>query len=165
MKIMITRNHRGFTLIEVVVVLVLISIIAATVFTRSITTDQINISAQTEKIKSHIRYAQSMAMKRSAIWGIRCASNEYWFFSGADPDNGPNQEILPGEQVVKISLDDLNLTMDEFTVFFDRYGKPYVDYSDESSNSPLSSDLTITVSGSHPRNLTITPETGLIRNQ
>ena len=165
MKIMITRNQRGFTLIEIVVVLVLISIIAATVFTRSITTDQIHIGAQTEQIKIHIRYTQSMAMKRSAIWGISCAANEYWIFSGADPDNGSNQEILPGENIVKISLDDLNLTMDEFTVFFDRFGKPYDDYSDESSNSPLSSDLTITVSGSQSRKLTITPETGLIRNQ
>ena len=165
MKIMITRNHRGFTLIEIVVVLVLISIISATVFTRSITTDQINISAQTEKIKSHIRYAQSLAMKRSEIWAIKCASNEYWLFSGVDPDNGPNQEILPGEKAVKISLDDLNLTMGDFTVFFDRYGKPYSAYTDESSNTPLSSDLTITVSGTQSRNLTITPETGLIRTQ
>jgi prepilin-type N-terminal cleavage/methylation domain-containing protein len=162
---MITRNQRGFTLIEIVVVLVLISIIAATVFTRSITTDQVNFGAQTEKIKSHIRYAQSMAMKRSEIWGISCASDEYWLFNGADPDNGPNQEILPGEKAVKISLDDVNLTMGDFTVFFDRYGKPYDAYTDESSNNPLSSDLTITVSGSQSRNLTITPETGLIRTQ
>jgi len=160
---MLTRNQRGFTLIEIVVVLVLIGIIATTVFTRSITTDQINIGAQTEKIKSHIRYAQSMAMKRSDIWGIKCASNEYWLFSGADPDNGPNQEIQPGENTVKISLDELNLTMDNFTVFFDRYGKPYNAYSDESSNNPLSSDLTITVSGPQSRDLIITPETGLIR--
>ncbi len=118
MKIMITQNHRGFTLVEVVVVLTLISIIATAVFTRSITTDHINISAQTEIIKSHIRYAQSLAMKRSEIWGIKCISNEYWLFSGVDPDNGPNQEILPGEKAVKISLDDLNQTMDDYTVFF-----------------------------------------------
>ena len=163
MKIMMTQNQHGFTLLEIVVVLVLISIIAATVFTRSITTDQINISAQTEKIKSHIRYAQSLAMKRSEIWGIKCASNEYWLFSGADPDNGPNQVVLPGERAVKLSLNNLNLTMDAFTIFFDRYGKPYNAYTDESNNNPLSSELTITVSGSQSRNVTITPETGLIK--
>ena len=160
---MITRNQRGFTLLEIVVVLVLISIIAATVFTRSITTDQINIGAQAEKVKSHIRYAQSLAMKRSDIWGIKCASNEYWLFSDANPDNGLNQVMLPGVNTVKISLDDLNLTMGDFTVFFDRYGKPYDAYTDESSNNPLSSDLTITFSGSQSRNFAITPETGLIR--
>ena len=163
MKIMMTQNQHGFTLLEIVVVLVLISIIAATVFTRSITTDQINISAQTEKIKSHIRYAQSLAMKRSEIWGIKCASNEYWLFSGVDPDNGPNQVMLPGERAVKLSLNDLNLAMDAFTIFFDRYGKPYNAYTDESNNNPLSSELTITVSGSQSRNVTITPETGLIK--
>ena len=163
MKIMITQNQQGFSLIEIVVVMVLISIIAATVFTRSITTDQMNVSAQTEKIKSHIRYAQSLAMKRSEIWGIKCASNEYWLFSGVDPDNGPNQVMLPGEKAVKLSLNDLNLTMDAFTIFFDRYGKPYNAYTDESNNNPLSSELTITVSGSQSRNVTITPETGLIK--
>ena len=163
MKIMMTQNQHGFTLLEIVVVLVLISIIAATVFTRSITTDQMNVSAQTEKIKGHIRYAQSLAMKRSEIWGIKCASNEYWLFSGVDPDNGPNQVMLPGEKAVKLSLNDLNQTMDAFTIFFDRYGKPYNAYTDESNNNPLSSELTITVSGSQSRNVTITPETGLIK--
>ena len=85
----------------------------------------------------------------------------YWLFRGADPKN--EQELLPGENTVKISLDDLNLTMGDFTLFFDRYGKPYDAYSDESSNNPLSIDLKITVSGSQSRDLIITPETGLVR--
>ena len=41
---MIHKEH-GFTLIEIVVVMVLISIVAAAVFTRSITTDQAHFIA------------------------------------------------------------------------------------------------------------------------
>ena len=166
------RNHQGFTLLEIVVVMVLISIIAATVFTRSITTDQINFSGQVQKIKAHIRYAQSQAMKRSEIWGIKSDGlnpGSYWMFSeenkSVDPDNTSYQKALPGEDAVKVSLADLNLTLSGFIIFFDKLGKPYSSYTGDSDNTPLSSDLTITVAAAaQSQNLTITPETGLIRN-
>ena len=61
-------NNRGFTLVEVTVVVVLIGIIAAVVFARSISTDQLNVVGQVDKIRNHIRYAQSMAMKRNEVW-------------------------------------------------------------------------------------------------
>ena len=76
------RNNHGFTVIEIVVVLVLISIIAATVFGRSITTDQINFVGQVAKITSHVRYAKSMAMKRNETWGVFSSGSEYWMFQG-----------------------------------------------------------------------------------
>ena len=65
-------NDHGFTLIEIVIVMVLISIVAATVFTRSITADELNLVSRAEKIQAHIRYAQSMAMKGNDVWGINC---------------------------------------------------------------------------------------------
>lgn len=70
------RNEHGFTLVEIVVVLVWISIIAGTVITRSITSDQIHISAQTEIIKKHIRYAQSLAMSvtKSGVFSAAAVS-------------------------------------------------------------------------------------------
>ena len=166
------RNDQGFTLLEIVVVMVLISIIAATVFTRSITTDQINFSGQVQKIKAHIRYAQSQAMKRSEIWGIKSDGlnpGSYWMFSEendlVDPDNTLYQKALPGEDAVKVSLADLNLTLSGFTIFFDELGKPYSSYTDPNTNTPLAGNLTITVAAAaQSQNLTITPETGLIRN-
>ena len=160
------RNNRGFTLVEVTVVVVLIGIIAAVVFARSISTDQINLVGQVDKIRNHIRYAQSMAMKRNEVWGCKSdglSPGTYWIFNGNDADIESNQVLLPGETAIKVSLPN-SITMTLFTIFFDNYGKPYSAYTDESDNTPLSSGLTITVSGS-PNNLTITPKTGFITTQ
>ena len=155
------RNNHGFTFIEMIVVLVLMSIIAAGVLVRSMDTDQIDRAAQVAKIRNHIRYAQAMALKRSdKIWGIKCdGSNAYWFFEGTDPDDSANQLPLPGEINSQILLSDIKVTMSEFTLLFDRYGIPYKDNLstkvDNSSNS-----LSITISGV---TLSVTPETGLIQ--
>ena len=155
------RNNHGFTLIEIVAVLVLMSIIATGVLVASMNTDQIDLTAQVAKIRNHIRYAQAMALKRSdKIWGIKCdGSNAYWFFEGTDPDDSANQLPLPGEINSQILLSDIKVTMSEFTLLFDRYGIPYKDNLstkvDNSSNS-----LSITISGV---TLSVTPETGLIQ--
>jgi len=158
------RNNHGFTLIEIIAVLVLMSIIAASVLVRGMDTDQIDLMAQVAKIRNHIRYAQAMAMKRSDTnWGIKCDGNAYWFFEGTDPDDSANQLLLPGEKNSQILLADIDVTMDGFTLLFDGYGIPYKDNLstkvDNSSNS-----LAITISaGSGSVTLSITPETGLIQ--
>jgi len=161
MLIKITRNNRGFTIIEIVVVLVLISIIAAATFRRSITTDQMNFVSQYDKIQNQVRYPQSMAMKRGTEWGFTCGTNDYWIFTGTNKDNVSNQRLLPGQEVIKISLADLGVTMDPFTVIFNSYGIPY----SPDWTTPLSADLVVdlTDSGSESRSFTIVPETGLIR--
>jgi len=156
------RNNHGFTVIEIVVVLVLISIIAATVFGRSITTDQINFVGQAAKITSHIRYAKSMAMKRNETWGVFCSGSEYWMFQGDEGDLMNKQE-LPGQESDTVSLSDLGLTMTTFILFFDGTGKPY----ELNVSNPLISDLQINIQTqdlSQSKLFYITPETGLVRN-
>jgi prepilin-type N-terminal cleavage/methylation domain-containing protein len=161
------RNNHGFTLIEMIAVLMLMSIIAAGVLVRAMNTDQIDLVAQVAKIRNHIRYAQAMAMKRSDTnWGIKCDEDEpnaYWFFKGTNPDNSANQLPLPGETSLKILLADINVTMDGFELYFDKYGRPYTAYTDETTNTPVSTGnpLSIIISGSVT--LSITPETGLIQ--
>ena len=104
------KNNHGFTLIEIVVVLVLISIIAAAVFQRSISTDQMNFRSQFDKIQNQVRYPQSMAMKQSEWWGFACDTNDYWIFTGTNKDDVSNQRLLPGQENIKISLADLGVT-------------------------------------------------------
>ena len=157
-----TRDNRGFTLIEIVVVMVLISIIATTVFTRSITTDQINFVGQVDKIRQHIRYAQSLSMKREGIWGIECVEgpDQYWLFK----DNNANSIALPGNETDKISLTDLGVGMDAFTVYFDKLGVPWKSYPFDKVTPGNTLNITIS-SASESRTLIVTPETGLIVTQ
>ena len=157
----INTNNRGFTIIEIVVVLVLISIIAAATFQRSISTDQMNFRSQFDKIQNQMRYPQSIAMKRNEWWGIACDGNDYWIFTGTK-DTVSEQRLLPGQENFQISLADLGVTMTPFTVIFDSYGIPYLP---PDLINPMSTELTVnlTGSGSQSGSFSIIPETGLIR--
>jgi len=165
------RNQQGFTLIEITVVLVMMAIISAYVIGRSLNTEQIDLAAQTDRIRNQIRYAQAAAMKQYnetlKVRGMKCnaSPNQYWLFEGQNPDDVSRQITMPGEQDLKISLADLGVdSMTAFTLFFDRFGRPYKNYTDEITNEPLPGPLTITISaGGQSRDITVTPETGLVR--
>jgi len=158
-------NEHGFTLIEIVVVMVLISIVAATVFTRSITTDKLNLISRAEKIQSHIRYAQSMAMKSNDVWGINCINNKYSLFN----KNFSLKVKLPGENSEEIDLTGSGLNIPNFPLFFDNFGRPYFVYDAAPVTSAVegaAGALTIRIESADDtsirRKLSITPETGLI---
>ena len=157
------RNNRGFTLVEITVVVVLIGIIAAVVFARSISTDQMNIVGQVDKIRNHIRYAQSMAMKRNEPWVISCDASQYWL-----SDITLNAVKIPGTTSDQISLANLGISMTAFAVYFDPLDRPYHSYTDKENNNPVTpgNPRVITISaGSESHTLTVTPQTGLITTQ
>jgi prepilin-type N-terminal cleavage/methylation domain-containing protein len=163
------RNQQGFTLIEITAVLVLMAIISAYVIGRSVNTEQIDLAAQTDRIRNQIRYTQAAAMKQYdetlKVWGIKCDAgpNQYWLFEGQNPDDVSKQINFPGERNLKISLAGLGVdSMTAFTLFFDRFGRPYTNYTDETTNVPLGSQLTITISDDgQTRTIRVSPETGL----
>ena len=75
------RRSSGFTIIEIIVVLLLMSILAATVLGRSVTTSNLDLNSATDKVRNQLRFAQAEAMKRSdTVWGINSSGTEYWLF-------------------------------------------------------------------------------------
>jgi prepilin-type N-terminal cleavage/methylation domain-containing protein len=164
------RTNSGFTIIEMIVVLVLMTILAATVLGRGVTTQTLDLNSATEKLRNQIRYAQSLAMKRSdtIVWGIKSSGSEYWVFRNANPDTQANEYRIPGGDYPvagnRINETDLGAAVTDFTIFFDRIGKPYTAYTSPTINTPLSSNLTITLSsGGDSRTVRVTPETGFVR--
>jgi prepilin-type N-terminal cleavage/methylation domain-containing protein len=174
------RDQHGFTLVEITAVLVLMAIISAYVIGRSIGTEQIDLAGQTDKIRTQIRYAQAMAMKRSdsdEIWGIKFDSgnDQYWIFSvdvpvvANDEDLPINQITIPGEQNKKVSVADFGVDINPLAfnpLFFDRFGRPFTQFVDidDPANVELNDPLIITLSGSgQNRTITVIPETGLVQ--
>ena len=156
------RSEHGFTILEIIVVLVLMAIISAYAIGRSAGTQGMELAGQVDRISNHIRYAQAMALKQSdTVWGITCDANDYSLFQ----TDTATLVILPGETSNKISLSDLGVGMGAFDLFFDKIGKPYTAYVDETSYTPVSAgnQLHINITGGGSITLTITPETGLIQ--
>lgn len=156
-------------MIEMVVVLLLMTIIAATVLGRSIGTSELDLNSETDKIRNHLRFAQAEAMKRSnTVWGIKFnpAQSEYWLFRGTTPDNDGDQVRLPGVIYTgtsnKVSLPSgisIATTLDQNTVFFNSIGKPY----SPDAVTAVTTQKSVTVTSGETRSITIAPETGLIR--
>jgi len=128
----IRKGRHGFTLIEIILVLIILTILAAVALSRVILDDD-SIS-QIDIVKSHLRYAQARAMNTNIVWGIKSDGTKYWLFKNGD---STDKVLLPGAENVDVSI-----SMDEFTLSFDNRGIPY---TDEGATIPLTSNLHIKV--------------------
>ncbi len=145
------------------------SIVGAVALGRSVTTTQIDLAAETEKIRSHLRFAQAEAMKRSDfVWGMKFESGQYWMIRKKIP--GSEEEVrLPGVEYAagsnRVNLPSgFSLTWNPSdTIFFDRIGKPYQAYTNETNNTALAAEMQVTVTSGEGRTIRIEPETGLVR--
>ena len=63
-------NHRGFTLIELVMILVLLGILAAFAVPRLGNVTATNAGAFTDKLRADIRYAQNLAMSQNRRYRV-----------------------------------------------------------------------------------------------
>lgn len=169
----IHRNTYGFSFAEVIVVLALIAIVSILIFSR--TDDRTShLTMHTDVLKNHLRHAQTMAMAgtdTADIFGIKCDTNFYWMFKGNDPDANITR-LFDDEQYDTNNNNTLSLSAKEiaianpFTIFFDNRGIPYSAYTNAASNTPLASDLDITVkpygAATPTKSITITQHTGFI---
>ncbi len=161
MQIVLTDKAKGFTILEVIVVIAIIGIVTAVViagFNQSSNT----LAVSVDILKAHIRYAQSRAMNSVAGWGVKGADDgkSYWLFKNGDPSN----HIIraPGEDENSIDLDKKDLSLSSFVVSFDNRGIPC---SDTFGSSPLTSNLSITITSNNGGSFVviITKNTGFIQ--
>ena len=169
-------SHRGFTLIEVIAVLIIIAVIAVVAVSRSVDYSA-EVYAGADALKAHLRYAQTMAMNSNpssgaAVWGISGTGSSYWLFQGTNPAVAATYIRLPEDETFINSDRTINLTAKKiklavnFTIYFDNRGIPYSAYTSKTVNTPLAVALTINIqplSAAAPSVvITITPQTGYI---
>lgn len=125
MRARLKADERGFTLMEVIVVMVLMAIFAMLAVSRQPATDM-TLRAGAEVLKSHLRYAQMRAMGSDSGWGISYdnAAGEYWLFPQLQ---GTTRRVpLPGETQNSVDLLSRGISINEgnFTLVFDPRGMP-----------------------------------------
>ena len=165
----IYKNAKGFTLIEGIAVLIVLGILSAVVISRITSTADVNLKAQTEVLKSHIRYAQFRAMNMTsttpstckAPFGMVMSGDSYSMFSDCVTTS---KVVLPGaESSVGVTLPSgMTVTTTTPTFSFDNWGRPYaVENPDPLSQPSLTISLSLDYQGlTEP--ITITRNTGFV---
>ena len=97
MKSLVTvfRERHGFTMIEVVVVLILLVVFSSLVLSM-FSTSNVELIAQSEILKSHLRYAQIKAMNDTVTWGISFSTATTYTLQRSGI-TAPSSNNLPGD--------------------------------------------------------------------
>ena len=154
-------NHKGFTLIELVMIIVLLGIIAVFVAPRMPDVTGTKAAAFRDKLRADIRYAQSLAMTRNARFRVHFnaapAPNPGYAVTDSanvvvqDPaGGGPLSVTLMAGNYAGISVSP------NTTIEFDSLGRPY-----DNTGTLLTVAAILTV---NPGVLTVTvsPQTGTV---
>ncbi len=149
-------NKSGFTLIEVIVVLIILGVTATFVAIKA-TDHNSELIAQTEILKSHLRYAQMKSMSSNAVWGVSASGNSYCLFTNGS--TGTKRQ-LPGEEGLDVDLSVHGLSVTDFTYSFGTWGSPCTD-AVASARLTLAANITVS-EGGISKTITINPYTGFI---
>lgn len=121
------KREQGFTLIEIIAVLILIGIVGAVVFSRVTSTDDVDKKVKAEQVKGHIRFAQMRAMNTTSATAdcnapvsMAALEGKYYMFVNCDTTS---KVVLPGaESSAGVDLPS-GSTFPTFS--FDTWGRPY----------------------------------------
>jgi len=153
-------KEKGFTLVEIIAVLLVMGILAVIALTRMASTSDVDNKVQAEALKSHIRYVQLRAMNTdpqaancNSPYGIHMSKGSYFMFKECNKDN---KVILPGSETNQVYLDNLTLSVNDKDITFDSYGRPC---SDLKGDTLYTTDQTIALG---TQTITITKNTGFV---
>ncbi len=137
----------GFNLVEVLSVVLIISLLSAFAVTKLSDTNA-DLVGYTESVKSHLRYAQTMAMnfnynadtEEDRIWGIRldAGNDQYWMFTcdAGTTCDWSNRQVLPGSDadgndIIQLGDAGINIASisvgggNPVSIVFDTVGRPF----------------------------------------
>jgi MSHA pilin protein MshC len=143
---------QGFTLIEIVAVLVVISILVAVAASRVGTiTDTADNTSAASTLRSHLRYAQIRALNTQGVWGVNCSGSSYSLYrwDGA----AAITTAFPGEENNTVAFP--NGISINSTISFDDWGRPH----NNQAATGNSVSVNLSVGG---ETITVTQETGYI---
>lgn len=158
----VTSSHHaaGFTMIELVTVIVLLGILAATAIIGFRNMAGIDLQAQSEVLARHIRYAQHMALSTSSVWGIRTAEGGAAYALHAAPVATSAATALPGDDGTPHELE-RGVTTGTWSVSFDADGVPTVT-GDGAQRTAEGWSISLSDGNGDSETLTITEDTGFI---
>lgn len=140
---------KGYTLVEVILVVALISLLVASVIPR-FSSSSTGLDAATHKVRSDLKYAQSLAMNRGVLHGVDFVSGGAYVI----------YRLTPGSAVTD------PLTLQNFSENLSRFGSSHIDTTtrvefDTLGRPVTGGGTTITiVNGSQSRSLQVNPNTG-----
>jgi prepilin-type N-terminal cleavage/methylation domain-containing protein len=158
--------NRGFTLVELVLVLVLASILAISLWPRAPSTESMTLNGRAEQLASDIRYVQSLSMTTGARHCLTLMPlsgppyNGYQLTTAASTCATTVQHPAGLNQPVPICASGNCITVSGMTndyVLFDGLGAPYSDAA-----TALAANAVITISDGGSKTVTISPATGRV---
>lgn len=142
-------DNKGFTMVEVIAILIVVGIVAAIAVSRGIPTQQ-NLMSEADIVKTHLRFAQLKALQDDAAvsWGLDfSAGTSYALYRNPALTTPIN---LPGEGSSTYTFQS-GITSTNITVNFDPWG------------SPGTTDIGLTLADSSgAKVITVTGNTGFI---
>ena len=139
----------GFTLIEVIVILLLIGLFSTVALSRYSSTNPAKLLKETDILKNHLYHARARSMGDDVQWDIKLSAGSYTL----EKDGVTAPVNLPGESSpVHNFSDGVTVTTGAgSTVYFDKWG------------SPGPADINIVLElGTESRNISISKNTGFI---
>lgn len=141
-------TQEGFTLLEIVVVLVVLGVVVGIAMVAGLDTTSASVVAEADILRAHLGFVQSLAMaNNTADWSILFSSGFYSLRRDglASPVNFPGESSTTHQLMAGV-----NIVGGLGTLDFDQWGAPAATYTVAFSD------------GSHQEQVSITGGTGLV---